>query len=203
MLLTQRRTIRTTLLLAGLPLLFGCENEPFSPQGGEQITVSGTLSNKTSKPLPSGTRVLVAWVVSSGSPDYTYMFGEGTIRASNNTFTIDFNGPPPARALNSYGLGVGIVLLTTNTSLKEGSDVQGVAESEIVGAAGEYAVIYLDRDPTELGANIGWVSRFKQGYNVGKGIDLPGTFDGFEPVRSSSVQIIIDALRNIKFVNWT
>lgn len=203
MLLTHRRAICTTMLLAGFPLLFGCKDEPFSPQGGEQITVSGTLTNKTSKPLPSGTRVLVAWVVSSGSPDYTYVFGEGIVRTNNNTFTIDFNGPPPAKALNSYGLGVGIVLLTTNTSIKEGSDIQGVAESEIVGAAGEYAVIYVERDPAELGANIGWVSRFKRGYNVGRGVDLPRTFDGFEPVSPSSVEIMIDALRNIEFVNWT
>jgi hypothetical protein len=64
-------------------------------------------------------------------------------------------------------------------------------------------VIYLDRNPAEFGTNMGWVSRFKRGYNVGKGIDLPGTFDGFEPTSPSAVEILIDALRNINFVNWT
>jgi hypothetical protein len=203
MLLSPRPLLRHLRLAAGLASLAGCTQDLIAPGGGEQITISGTLINKTNQPLPSGTRVLVAWEVSSGSPDYMYVFGEGTIQEASNSFTLSFDGPPPARALNSYGLGVGIIFLTTNTSLKEGSDPQGIPELEIVGAAGQHSVIYLDRNPAEFGTNMGWVSRFKRGYNVGKGIDLPGTFDGFEPTSPSAVEILIDALRNINFVNWT
>ena len=203
MLTVRRPLLRHVVIASGLAAVAGCTQELTTPGGGEQITVSGTLANKTNKPLPGGTRVLVAWEVVSGSPDYTYVFGEGTIQETRNSFTIDFDGPPPAEALNSFGLGVGIIFLTTSTSLKEGSDVQRLAESEIIGAAGQHAVIYLKREPTELGVNAGWAGRFKRGYNVGRGIDLPGTFDGFEPVSPSSVEVIVDAIRNIGFVNWT
>jgi hypothetical protein len=167
MLLTRRPMIRHLFFAAGLASLAACAHDLIAPGGGEQITVSGTLTNKTNQPLPSGTRVLVAWEVSSGSPDYMYVFGEGTIQEASNSFNLSFDGPPPARALNSYGLGVGMIFLTTNTSLKVGSDPQSIPESEIIGAAGQHSVIFLDRNPAELGTNIGWVSRFKRGYNVG------------------------------------
>ena len=105
----------------------------------------------------------------------------------------------PLSAEPLHGLGVGIVLLTTDAELQAGDDL-GETTSGIVGAAGEYAVIYLDSDPEEIG---GWPSDFQPGYNVGRGVDLPGTFDGFEPVRPSSIEIIVDDPENIDFVNWT
>jgi hypothetical protein len=196
------KPLRRTLLCALLPALAlsACDESPSEPGSDLPYTISGTLDNRTGAPVPTGTRVLVAWEVSSGSPDYTYVFGEGTVRANGAGFELTFDAPPPARALNSNGLGVGIVFLTTDTGLRAGDDVSRLNPAAIVGAAGQFAVIYLDRAPAEVGS---WAAKFQPGYNVGRGIDLPGSFDGFEPVSPFSVEIIIDDLENIDFVNWT
>ncbi len=189
------------LVALGILLLGGCADGPTAVDGEGLFTLSGTLTNRTASPVPGNTRVMVAWVVSSGSPDYTYVFGEGTVQAEKGTFRLTFDQPPPAKALNANGLGVGIVFLTTNPSLKAGMEVG--ESSGIIGAAGQHAVIYLAHDPATVGGGIGWAKSFQQGYNAGRGIDLPGAFDGFEPTSRSSIEIIVDALGNIKLVNWT
>ena len=92
-----------------LPLLFsalamvGCSENPTEPNNDLPYTISGTLVDRTSKPVPGSTRVVVAWVVSSGSPDYTYVYGEGTLQEQVGTFSLTFDAPPPAAALNSSG----------------------------------------------------------------------------------------------------
>ena len=192
------RRILLPLLLSALAMV-ECSENPTEPNNDLPYTISGTLVDRTSEPVPGSTRVVVAWVVSSGSPDYTYVYGEGALQEQAGTFSLTFDAPPPAAALNSSGLGVGIVLLTTDAELQAGDDL-GETTSGIVGAAGEYAVIYLDSDPEEIG---GWPSDFRPGYSVGRDVDLPGTFDGFEPVRPSSIEIIVDDPENIDFVNWT
>ena len=79
------------------------------------------------------------------------------------------------------------------------SDFEALRDA-VVGAAGNYAVIYTAVNPATVGE---WVTPFPRGYAVGRGVDLSGTFDGFEPVASNSIEIIIDDLDNIEFVNWT
>ena len=196
------KRLRRVLLCALLPTLAlsACGESPSEPRLDTPYTVSGTLDNRTGAPVPAGTRVMVAWEVSSGSPDYTYVFGEGTVQANGAGFELTFDAPPPARALNSNGLGVGIVFLTTDTGLRAGDDASRLDPAAIVGAAGQFAVIYLDRGPAEVGS---WAAKFQPGYNVGRGIEIPGDFDGFEPVSPSSIEIIVDDLENIDFVNWT
>jgi hypothetical protein len=38
---------------------------------------------------------------------------------------------------------------------------------------------------------------------VGTGVERVGDFDAFEPVAPTSMELIVDDLDNIDFVNWT
>jgi hypothetical protein len=48
-------------------------------------------------------------------------------------------------------------------------------------------------------------ARFGPGYTVGRGVPARAgeTFDRFEPAAANSVQVTVDALQNIRVVNWT
>ncbi len=72
---------------------------------GTVFPVSGDVVG----PAPATGIVVAAWVVSSGSPDYVYKFGEGT--STDVHYMISFTGEPPPAALNSYGVGVGILAI--------------------------------------------------------------------------------------------
>jgi hypothetical protein len=186
-------------VLAGLLLsilLAGCGDDT---QPSQEFVVSGTIQNNTQEPLPPDARLVVAWLVTSESPDYNYVFGEGTLNASAGTFQLRLDQPPPSQALNSGVLGVGILLVTTNQSIASGDDVSSLSEEELIGAAGQFAIISV-KDPDGVE---GWAAEFEAGYSVGRGVQVSGEFDVFEPASPSSVVLIIDALENIEFVNWT
>jgi hypothetical protein len=183
-----------TLLLASAVACSDSNN----PSAG--FVVSGTIQNNTGAPLPANTRLLVAWVVSSGTPDYSYVFGEGSIDVTAGTFQIQFDQPPPAAALNTGELGVGIIFATTNQAVGNGIDVDHIPTVELIGAAGRHGVIYIG-DPAIQGPV--WAAQFPTGYSVGVGVDVENDFDQFQPASQSGVVLIIDDLANIDFVNWT
>jgi len=164
------------------------------------FVVTGTIQNNTGSPLPANTRVLVVWQVSSGTPDYSYVFGEGTVDANAGTFRIQLDQPPPTEALNAGSLGVGLIVATTNQTVGNGGSIDDATLAEVVGAAGRYGVIYVAPSGTQYRD---WATEFANGYGVGVGVDVVGDFDRFEPADPSSVVLIIDALENIDFVNWT
>jgi len=166
----------------------------------DAFVVTGTIQNNTGSPLPANTRLLVVWQVSSGDPDYSYVFGAGTVDANAGTFRIQLDQPPPTEALNAGSLGVGLIVATTNQTIGDGGTIDAATLAEVVGAAGRYGVIYV----APAGAqNPEWATEFDSGYGVGVGVDVVDDFDRFEPANPSSVVLIIDALENIDFVNWT
>ncbi len=197
--MNSRRRLIVWHLIAFSALLLGCSDST-SPAAG--FVVSGTIQNNTQTQIPSNARLLVVWVVSSGSPDYSYVFGEGTIDRDAGTFEVGMTGPPPAAALNAGALGVGIVVVTTNATVSTGDDLEDIPEAEIIGAAGWYGVIYVD-DPAAAEQVRAWSADFDSGYGVGVGEEVPGSFDKFVPASASGVLLIIDDLSNITFVNWT
>lgn len=195
-------TLDYRLPMAGLlltTLIAGCSDSTDSSQG---FVVTGTIQNNTQAPIPPDARLIVAWGVSSGSPDYSYVFGEGTLDPVAGTFRIQFDQPPPAQALNLGALGVGIIVVTTNQSLQTGDDLSTASEADFIGAAGQYGVIFTTT-PAEAAQYRDWAADFEAGYGVGVGVQVPGDFDRFDPAASSSVVLIIDDLQNIEFVNWT
>ena len=173
-----------------------------SESGGpaEGFVVTGTIQNNTGAPVPANIRLLVAWVVTSGDPDHSYVFGEGTIDLAAGIFRIQLDDPPPAAALNLGGLGVGIIFATTNQAVGNGFDIGRSPPGQLIGAAGRHGIIFIGdqaiQDPQ-------WATLFNSGYGVGVGVDVENDFDRFEPAAASSVVLIIDDLANIDFVNWT
>jgi hypothetical protein len=194
----QRFRLVSAGFLVGAALA-GCgdDNGP-----SQEFVVTGTIQNNTQAPIPPNARVLVAWGVSSTSPDYSYVFGEGTLDAAAGTFQISLDQPPPTQALNNDALGVGIIVVTTSQSVVTGDDIGSVPESELIGAAGQYAIISVT-DPDQATQFRSWADQFDAGYGVGVGVEVPGDLDRFDPTSSSSVVLIIDDLANIDFVNWT
>jgi len=164
------------------------------------LTVSGSVTNLSGQQIPSTARVVVAWVVSATQSDYAYVFGEGTVQGS--TFQVTFRQPPPAEALNAGQLGVGIVVLTTSTSLRDGVHLEDVAvdPSELLGATGRHAVIYK---ATESVDQVDWEAAFPLGFSAGVGVEREVDFDAFAPTAATSLELIVDDLDNIDFVNWT
>lgn len=192
-----RLTLASVLVATALA---GCMNGT-GPSTG--FVVRGRVQNNTGAPIPAGTRLVVIWGVTSGSPDYSIVFGEGVIDRMTGTFGVRFDGPPPAAALNNGVLGVGIVIATTDQTLKDGDSLPNSAPTfDILGVTAQHAVIFLATQPDTLQMPT-WATGFDTGYAVGVGVKVPGTFDKFMPVSPSSALLIIDALANIEIVNWT
>lgn len=167
------------------------------------FVVSGRIQNNTGAPIPAATRLVVVWTVSSGSPDYSYVFGAGEIDGTTGALHVRFDGPPPAEALNHDALGVGFIVATTDQSMKDGDVLTGsAAPVGVVGITGQHAVIFVKSHPDTLPMPA-WTADFETGYGLGVGVKVPGNFDKFVPVSPSSALLIIDALANIEIVNWT
>jgi len=197
--MSPRLTLVVCQLIMISAVLVGCGD---STSPAEGFVVSGSIQNNTQTEIPPNARLLVVWVVSSGSPDYSYVFGEGTINRDAGTFEVGMTDPPPAAALNAGALGVGIVVVTTNATVSTGDDLEDIPEEDMLGAAGWYGVIYVG-DPAAAEQVRIWSADFDSGYGVGVGEEVPGSFDRFVPTNASSVLLIIDDLSNITFVNWT
>jgi hypothetical protein len=190
---------RVALLLGlAVPLASACNMEP-AGSSDALLTVGGSLVNPSGKPIPANARVVVGWVVSAGS-DYTYLFGEGSLVGGR--FSIAFRQPPPVEALNSGQLGVGIVLLTADPAIRPGVHLEDVLvdPAQLLGATGRFAVIYATPDAAQTRD---WAAGFDTGYGVGVGVERVGDFDAFQPVAPTTMELIVDDLDNIEFVNWT
>ena len=195
--LTMARAFTPAALLCAA--LSGCGDS--TGPGDQSFVVGGTIQSNTQVPVPANARLLVAWAVSTGT-DHTYVFGEGTIDRTAGTFSISLQDAPPTAALNAGVVGVGIIFVTTNSSITTGWDVEDIPLDDIIGAAGAYAVIYV-ADETQAQALAGWTGDFEAGYGVGRGEPVQGSFDIFVPTDPGSVVLTIDDLSNIDFVNWT
>lgn len=193
-----RRAHQLVSLALSLMLLAGCGES--SGSSDTTFVVRGPLTNLSSQPVPSNARVVVAWVVTSGTPDYTYLYGEGTVSAG--TYRVTFTGPPPDAALNDGQLGVGIVLLTSGTGLHSGMRLEDApANAVLLGATGNYAVIYKAVDPV---TRVDWADQFALGFGAGVGVERPGDFDAFAPTDPTGLELlVVDDIDDIDFVNWT
>lgn len=170
-----------------------------SGTGTDMIQVNGSLVPGAGKVVPAEADVLVAWTVSSGSPDYLYGYGTG--QSMGDKFVLSLNQAPPSQALNSYGIGVGIVMLFPKGMLPPEGVLTDPQFATSIGAAGQYAIIYK----TNAAPAMTWFVDFNEGYSCGKGAPpKPGSnFESFAPVDCAQVTITVDDINNIQFVNWT
>jgi hypothetical protein len=161
--------------------------------------VSGPLTNVSGQPVPVNARVVVAWVVTSAEPDYTYIYGEGTVEG--DAYRVGFPAAPPTVALNAGQIGVGIVILTSGSGLHSGMRLEDApANTVLLGGTGNYAVIYKAVDTV---TRVDWADPFPLGFGAGVGVDRPGDFDAFAPTVPTGLELIVDDIDNIDFVNWT
>jgi hypothetical protein len=74
------------------------------------------------------------------------------------------------------------------------------ANTVLLGGTGNYAVIYKAVDTV---TRVDWADPFPLGFGAGVGVDRPGDFDAFAPTVPTGLELIVDDIDNIDFVNWT
>ncbi|MGE3802875.1 MAG: hypothetical protein AB7H80_17805 [Candidatus Kapaibacterium sp.] len=219
------RPIPLTIVALLLALIIGgavgCSDKLVPPTTEDSKgTLSGTIVNETGQPIPEDATIIVAWSVSSGNPDYTYVYGEGTINREKNTFSVDIQDLP-APAMNTFydnfSFGVGYLIVVSKsqaeTIFAQGRTIYGDIEEPLYGAANFSNVIYVNKDIDSLDApgecRSSWLRTFSKGFGFGKGkkaAEFEGncTFDGFTPAPSDEIEIILNNDPNrFAGVNWT
>lgn len=189
------------LVLGGLlcAALLRCDSETIEGPAPLPYHISGTLTGAVDS-LPDDAEVVIMWSVSATSPDYSHVFGKGEINLRSRSFSVVFEENPPERALNAGMLGVGVIVVARKGTFENHQEFSEWSNDDFFGGATNNAVIFIR--PVMPGFR-GWEDNFKEGFSVGKGVDLEGEFDGFEPTSPSKIEITIDDMENLEFVNWT
>ena len=187
-----------TLLLLTSLLALGCEE---SGSIGTDGLISAVTSTADGSAPPTSGDTIVVWTISSGSPDYEYVAGRGSLTSTG--FEIGLPSTMPAEGVNSYGVGVGIVVaFEAGAALEDGHVSSGFAfdSAGVIGATPNYAIIYVAPDASGAPE---WAGEFPTGFSCGVGVEGSGSFDSFEPVSCDLVELRIGDLRTFDFVNWT
>lgn len=182
------------ILILATMVMAGCSSESTSPEsdggtggtagtgGGGQVTLTGSIN---ASGLPSDTKMMVFWSVSSSSPDQMAKFGEGAIDGSS--FTVTFSGAPPTEALNAWGngyMGVGVAVavpgnLQVPDGLVQDEDASAI-ESQLLAINFRQMILWRTgtvEDPA-------WASSFAEGsFSCGQCVEATeGTFDSIAPM---------------------
>ena len=184
-----------------LAAVAGCEDgKAASVQG---VVVSGSVDDAVGG---EGRTAAIIWMVATGSPDYGYKFGEGTI--ANGRFSIALPADPPAEAVNSFGLGIAMVLVPLpGVTWPDGRLSESDLGSVISGISARHSVIWraksLDLGDAGVREDVSWPYQFPAGLSCGTCTDAPdgGSFDGFAPFACD--QLRIDAYGAVEVCNWT
>ncbi|MFK7999267.1 MAG: hypothetical protein AB8H86_06700 [Polyangiales bacterium] len=179
-------------------LAFGCQQDGSIGTDG---VIAGLNRTDPGATLPTGGEIAVVWSVTSGSPDYSYVAGRGSLSATG--FELTLPSEMPAEAVNSYGVGVGII-----AAWPEGAPADGRVSDEaedglqvgVIGATERHAIIYVAPDAS---GELEWSSEFPAGFSCGVGVDSESGFDTFEPISCDLVELRIGNLADFDFVNWT
>jgi hypothetical protein len=198
----MRRSLSTlSWVFSALAVVAGCESNKDGSTAG--VIVSGSVDDAVDG---EGRTAALVWMVISASPDYGYKFGEATI--ANGRFSIVLAGDPPAEAINSFGVGVAVVVVPKpGVTWPDGK----LAERDLVpvtsGLSARYSVIWrvesLDLGDAGVKEEVTWPLQFPAGFSCG--ICVPAlagsTFDGFSPHRCD--QLRIDTYVAEEVCNWT
>lgn len=201
-------------LCLGLVLAFGgcsSHDDATTSHPTPLFSVTGKVVVKSDLAVPDGARLYCGWMVSSESPDYTYVYGTGTVDMTTKTFRIDFTAAPPDEALNRVGTtrsrGVGILAFMLYPGPTEGRmPSEGLpSTAALYGAVNNAAVIYVRHRDSALAARPDdWIRRFQEGFSIGIGVDEAVGFDSFEPAGDRPLELYIsDDQDDFVFPNWT
>jgi hypothetical protein len=190
----------------------GCEHTKVStrPDAGTTpdanavpgLTVSGTVDEAVQG---EGQRAAIIWEVSSGSPDYAYKFGEGTV--TQGRFSITLPGDPPLDAINSFGIGVGfVVVLASGVMVPDGKIAADIFEKFVVGISARNSVIWRAKSlalPDPGPPPDWWPLGFPEGFACGVCTPRPdgGSFDGFVPTSCAELGVSVPVTQDV--CNWT
>jgi hypothetical protein len=163
-----------------------------APSGPGAFSVMGTVGTGA----PATGLTVVVWVVSSGSPDYIYKFGEGS--STGAQFIVSMSTVPPAAAINSYGIAVGLVaVLAAGTAIP----ADGMIDEMVLDGAGytpDHAIIYKAPDANP---STPWMMAFPVGYSCGQCVPATGGgFDTFVVTTCSTVEVDMTPTSGC---NWT
>jgi hypothetical protein len=189
---TLRTLIRSSVLLSFTALgAAACGNDA---ESGGANTVQGTLVG--TPPAPAS-KIVVVWSVSSGSPDYVFKFGEGSVTGAK--YVVSLERDPPAEAINRYGIGIGMLaLVDAQLSIPEGKVDEATVDA-VLGVSRRHAVIWR----AEGAQDLSWSGAFPRGYSCGRCVDAPEgeIFDSFEPVECTGIEIQVGEIDDV--CNWT
>lgn len=189
-----------------LPATEGSDEGDAGPSTSGDI--AGTVTAVDGAEVPPESRLVVVWIVSSGSPDYEFLYGGGA--ASADGFALEFDDfPPPLEALNTYPdgnrLGVGLILaLPTDRQLPADGRLDRETSNDLIdlaaGLSWNHGVIYVEGEwPADH-----WASQFEPGaLQCGEGAEPAGdsAFDRFLPVDCDTVELRFGG--PFEWVNWT
>jgi hypothetical protein len=147
---------------------------------------------------PAGGKVVVIWSVSSGSPDYSYSFGSGSSQGTQ--VFVSFSGNPPAEALNSGVLGIGIVAVVESSVVVPEGRLSKDTFGSLAFVSPRHAVVF--RGAYDAGLRSGWDKDFPQGFACGECVDQDAGFDSFRVVDCSTIKLVPYS-KDVKFCNWT
>jgi hypothetical protein len=184
----------------------GCEHAKTgtAPDAGTTAlhTISGTVDAAV---RGEGLTAAIIWEITSGSPDYAYKFGEATV--TNGRFSITLPGDPPAEAINSFGIGIAvIVVLAPGVTFPDGKLAANVFSTHVVGISARNSVIWRSKSlnlPDSGPPPDWWPLGFPQGFACGACTPRPdgGSFDGFAPTACDQLQISVFDTATV--CNWT
>jgi hypothetical protein len=183
----------------GLTLAVACGGGDTLTAPTLPVTFSGTIQVRNGTTVPANARLLALWGVSAGSPDYSYVFGSGTVNAAG-TFSITFTADPPAEALNNGQLGVALLILTTDQTLGAGKVASTYTYPGVIGMTEDYSIIFTKNLSAELQKD--WPGRFA-GYGAGQVERNTNGFDSFKSAAFNVLKIVVDELAKIHPPNWT
>jgi hypothetical protein len=177
----------------------GSGSTPAGPGGG--VSGDGVFSvvSTDQSSATSGSKVVVVWTVSSGSPDYLYSVGNGAI--SGSQVSVTFGSDPPAEALNRGILGIGLIALVDENLAVSGGKV-ALDEKALRAVSADHAIIFRASDAPYTRS--GWDTTFPKGFACAKCVPKePNSSTPFDSFAVEDCSKVILKPAGSRICNWT
>ena len=160
----------------------------------EGFLVSGSIDIAGA---PAGSKLAVIWEVTSGT-DALIKFGDAMPRSG--AFMLGLASDPPARAINSHGVAVGVLVLFDGAATlpPDGADFDDEALEPHFLGFGDYEEIIWRGDG--VGEPPEWAPKFPEGYSCGRCV-FAGEDGGHDSFVPTACELSIVADDNV--CNWT